>query len=91
MPSDKMKKLKKMLPGLKKQVQKRIKEELAKSFRVTPDSKIKSRKKTRKAKRKTKAGPATSCPSSSSWITTSPRSRRTYASWRQRWKVKSPV
>ncbi len=52
MPSDKMKKIKKMLPGLKKQVQKRIKEELAKSFRMTPASKVKSRKKTKKAKRK---------------------------------------
>lgn len=36
MPSDSIKKIKKMLPGLKKKVQKKLKEELEKSFRVTP-------------------------------------------------------
>jgi hypothetical protein len=44
-PSE-IKKIKKMLPGLKKRLQKKIKEELKKSFRITPV------KKTKKGKRK---------------------------------------
>ena len=44
-PSDKIKKIKKMLPGLRKQVKKKIKEELEKSFRVMPSDKINKIKK----------------------------------------------
>jgi DNA anti-recombination protein RmuC len=44
-PSDKIKKIKKMLPGLRKQVKKKIKEEFEKSFRVMPSDKIKKIKK----------------------------------------------
>ena len=44
-PSE-IKKIKKALPGLKKRLQKKIKEELKRSFRVTPV------KKTKKGKRK---------------------------------------
>jgi len=54
-PSDKIKKIKKMLPGLRKQVKKKIKEELEKSFRVIPSGKIKRGKKT-KIKGKGKRG-----------------------------------
>jgi len=55
MPSDKIKKIKKMLPGLRKQVKKKIKEEFEKSFRLIPSSKIKRGEKT-KIKGKGKRG-----------------------------------
>ncbi|MGA2916151.1 MAG: hypothetical protein ABSE89_09025 [Sedimentisphaerales bacterium] len=43
-PSGNIKKIKKILPGLKKQVQKKIKEELKRSFRVMPVGKAKKGK-----------------------------------------------